>query len=73
MGTLFSSPRSSTEYAADLGAACPSCGSGELDRAPACETGSGEMTAWVGCEQCRRTWLESYVLVGYSELGPPAT
>ena len=73
MGIRFSSPRSSAQYAADRGAACPSCGSGELDRAPACEAGSGEMTAWVGCERCRHTWLERYALIGYSELEPPAT
>lgn len=71
MATLSSSRRTSAQYATDRGAVCPCCGSSELDRAPACGTGTGEMTAWVGCQRCRHTWQERYVLVGYSDLGPP--
>ena len=61
-------PLSQDEYVSKQGQACPLCGSADLDRAPACSEPGGVMTAWVGCENCRSTWQETYNLGGFDEL-----
>jgi hypothetical protein len=53
------------------GRSCPVCQSTEIDRAPLGYPENGEVTAWVGCESCRHTWQEVYVLTGVDEITPP--
>ena len=53
------------------GTSCPVCQSADLDRAPLGYPENGEVTAWVGCESCRHTWQETYVLTGIGEIQTP--
>lgn len=61
----------SAEYVAKRGAACPRCGSKDIESGPLSADGD-RATADVECHTCGRSWVDDYALTGYRRHAPAA-